>query len=735
MRASRSSAIAIQAKFREALALHQEGRLAQAQALYQGILASQPDNADALHLLGVVASQSGDYARALELIDRAIAINPRDAAFHCNRGNALKELRRPAEALASYDQAIRLKPDYAVAHGNRGNALRELRRPDEALASYDRAIRLKPDHAEAYSNRGNLLKELRRLEEALASYDQAIRLKPGFAGAHSNRGVTLHELKRFEEALASFDQAIRLRPENAEACNNRGLTLLELKRPDAALASFDQAIRLRPDYSNAHSNRGLALQLLDRLEEAVACYERAVRLRPDEGFLFGTWLHARMKLCDWDGFDAACAELLAKVAAGLPVTPPFALLAISDSAALQRRAAEIAVNGRYPAASGPAPVPKRARGDRLRVGYFSADFHNHATTYLMAELFECHDRSRFELLAFSFGPDRDDEMRRRVSAAFDRFIDVREKSDREIARLSRELGVDIAVDLKGFTQGHRLGIFAERAAPLQVGYLGYPGTTGAPYIDYLLADETLIPGPLQGHYAERIVYLPGSYQVNDRQRTIAGHVYSREELGLPQQGFVFCSFNNSFKITPGQFDGWMRLLKKVDGSVLWLYEDNVTASANLRKAAREAGVDAGRLVFAGRLPLPEHLARHRAADLFIDTFPCNAHTTASDALWAGLPVLTCCGETFASRVAASLLRAIGLPELVTSTQAQFEALAIELATNPQRLVALRKTLAENRLTAGLFDAGRFTRGLETAFARMHERWLAGLPPQHFHVQR
>lgn len=716
------------------VALHQTGQLEQAQTLYQQALELQPDNADALHLMGVLASQTGDHGRAIELIDRAIAIRPQAPEFFGNRGNALRALGRLEEALASYDRAILIKPDFAAAHASRARLLKQLGRPDDALASQDELVRLSPGSADAWNSRGNTLKELGRLHEALESYDQAIRLQLDYAGAYSNRAVALHDLRRYDDALASYDRAIALRPGAVETWSNRGLTLLQLERWDAALASFDEAIRLKADYAKAHSHKGLTLQQLDRLEHAVACYGRAVALTPDDDFLYGTWLHARMKLCDWANLDAGIHELLAKIDRGLTVTPPFAVLGMTDSAAVQRRAAEITVAARHPAQMDLGPIARRSREGRIRIGYFSADYHEHATAYLMAELFERHDRDRFEVTAFSFGPHRDDSMRRRIAAAFDRFLDVRDKSDRDVALLSRSLGIDIAVDLKGFTQGQRIGIFAHRAAPVQVSYLGYPGTVGAPYMDYLVADETLIPQSCVRGYSEQIVWLPDSYQVNDSERTVANRVFARSELGLPDEGFVYCCFNNTFKITPATFDGWMRILRQVDRSVLWMFADDGAAVRNLKEEARARGVDPGRLVFARKMPLAEHLARHRAADLFLDTVPCNAHTTASDALWAGLPVLTLTGEVLASRVAASLLNAIELPELVTSSQAEYEALAIELASDPPRLGQIRRQLEHNRLTTALFDTPRFTRHLEAAYLQMLARHDAGLPPAHIRVE-
>ena len=393
---------------------------------------------------------------------------------------------------------------------------------------------------------------------------------------------------------------------------------------------------------------------------------------------------------------------------------------------LHRQASAIFAHYQYPANGALGPIAKYPKEQKIRVGYYSADFHNHATGYLMAELIELHDHHRFECIGISFGPKHHDQMQLRLEQSFDQFIDASAMSDIQIAQLSRELKIDIAVDLKGFTQHCRTGIFAYRAAPIQVNYLGYPGTMAAEYMDYLIADKVLIPEQSQGAYSEKIVYLPHSYQVNDRQRVISDKVFTRAELGLPEQGFVFCCFNNNFKILPAMFESWMRILKAVEGSVLWLYQDNEGAVDNLKKEAKARGVDPDRIIFAKRLPLEEHLARHRQADLFIDAFPYNAHTTASDALWAGLPVLTLMGQSFAGRVAASLLTAIGLPELITTTPAAYEALAIELAKSPEKLTALKQKLSNNRLTTPLFNTPQFTQDLERAYVQMYERYQADL---------
>jgi predicted O-linked N-acetylglucosamine transferase (SPINDLY family) len=431
--------------------------------------------------------------------------------------------------------------------------------------------------------------------------------------------------------------------------------------------------------------------------------------------------------------DSDIDRIAAGVHGGAGAPNPFYVLTLRDSAALQKAAAEKWVREEYPARFPAAAAHNRARGERIHIGYFSADYHDHATSYLIAQLFELHDRARFRVTAFSFGPDSRGVMRRRLEAACEGFIDVRRRSDAEVAQQARDMGVDIAVDLKGFTQDHLTGIFAHRAAPVQVNYLGYPGTMGAPYMDYLVVDKVLVPAESRSCYGEKIIHLPDTYQVNDSKREIADRVFTRAELGLPAGGFVFCCFNSSYKILPFVFDHWMRILLRVPDSVLWLLADNPSAANNLRRAATIRGVDAQRLVFADRIDLPHHLARQRAADLFIDTLPCNAHTTASDALWAGLPVLTCVGETFAARVGASLLMAIGLPELIVPILDGYEDLAVSLATHPEQLADIRRRLEENRLTAPLFNTPLFTRKIEAAFAQIHERHRSGLPPDHVFV--
>jgi predicted O-linked N-acetylglucosamine transferase (SPINDLY family) len=619
----------------------------------------------------------------------------------------------------------------ATDHFHRGNALMQARQLQGAVASYDRALALKPDFFEAHNNRGNALKDLGLQHEALASYDAVIRLQPGIAVAHFNRGNVLRTLRRLEEAVASYAAALRLNPQFADACNNRGFALQELGRLEEAVASYDQALKLKPDFAAAFSNRGSALQELRRPIEAIASYATALRLKPDFGAALVQMLHQKAMICDWTP-PPRRIELGRLDIAAAPI-PPTQVLAIADDPPLQLEVAKAWARTLSPA-GGPAALRPSAPGEKLRIGYFSADFYDHATMFLMARLFEVHDRGRFEVHAFSYGPDRQDTMQRRLTAAVDRFHDVRNLGDPEVAELARRQAIDVAVDLKGYTLGTRPGIFANRAAPVQINYLGYPGSMGADFIDYIVADPVVVPPDRRQSYSEKVITLPGSYQVNDDRRAIASRTFTRAELGLPERGFVFCCFNNNYKISPAEFAIWMRLLGKVEGSVLWLFEGDALVKANLAREAETRGVDPGRLVFAAKMPNAEHLARQACADLFLDTFNYNAHTTASDALWAGLPVVTKAGNSFAARVAASLLMAVGLPELVTSSPEAYERLALELATDPDRLAAIKAKLAANRLTTPLFDSERFARHIERAYELAFQRCVEGLPPDHIEVE-
>jgi protein O-GlcNAc transferase len=605
----------------------------------------------------------------------------------------------------------------------------------EALSNCDKALAIRPGHAEALHNRGAILQELKRFEEALASYDKALAVRPDYAQTHYNRGVILHELKRFEDALASSDRALAIRPGHAGALHNRGNTLHELRRFEEALSSYDRALAIEPDRAGTFNNRGYALAELNRFAEARASFEKAIALDPAHTHAFGGLADCALKLCEWRRRDELSTELRRHVTEARSVVYPFVLLGYSDDAALHLAGARRFIQDRIGVPPRPLWHGGTSRNDRIKLAYLSADFRAHPVAHLIAELFELHDRSRFEVIGVSLGPDDGSDMRARLITAFDRFRDVRTTPDRDAARLLNELRTDIAVDLSGYTMGCRPEILAFRPAPIAVNYLGYPGTMGIDFIDYIIADPIVLPFDRGPCYAEKIVHLPDCYQANDRKRAIAAATPTRAEAGLPARGFVFCCFNNAWKISPAMFDVWMRLLKAVGGSVLWLLHDLKEAEANLRREAAARGVDPARLVFAGRMPLDDHLARHRLADLFLDTLPYNAHTTASDALWAGLPVLTCRGESFAGRVAASLLDAVGLADLVTPSLEEYEALALKLANDAPLLAGFKTRLERNRLRYPLFDSARYCRHIEAAYATMWERWQRGESPESFSVAR
>jgi len=626
-----------------------------------------------------LAQKQGNLAEAARLYRQIVEISPIPEML-VNYANVLAQLGNRPEALTQYDQALKQKKDFFEALFNRGNLYLEAGRTPEALADYDKALALRPDVPGAWNNRGTALRRLRKLEEALSCYERAVALAPSHVNAHTNRAIALFDLRRLEAALAASNAALAVQGDFAEALYVRGNILRDLGRPKEAQASYDHVLRVAPGHPHA----------LNGLAQTSAI------------------------LCDWPRTGALMPRLKSDVQAGRALIQPFVLMGYSEDGALLRRCAENTIRRMAPAQA-PLSDRKPYGHDRIRLAYLSADFHQHPTAQLMVELFERHDRARFDVTAFAFGPDDGSAMRQRLVKAFDRFEDVRNLSDLDAAKLIRSREIDIAVDLNGHTHDSRPGIFSHRPAPVQVNYLVYPGTTGADYMDYILADRIVLPLDQQPFFNEKIVYLPDCYQANDASRVL-GPMPSRTEAGLPQDGFVFCCFNNSWKITAPVFDIWMRLLQQVPGSLLWLLDS--PATANLRAAAEARGITADRLVFAPRLAPDRHAARHQLADLFLDTLPYNAHTTCSDALWAGVPVITCYGQAFHGRVAASLLKAIDLPELVTTRSEDYEALALELARNPALLKATRDKLQRNRLAASLYDSERFRKNIEAAYEAM-----------------
>jgi protein O-GlcNAc transferase len=713
--------------------LRQQGHFEEAMGSYRSAVAARRDYPEAHNNIGVLLQMQGRLDQAVAAYHEAVRLRPGYAEAQFNLGTVLHQQHQLEAAEAAYRRVIELAPGIAEGHNNLGTVLKDQGRLDQALAAFDQAIALQADYAEAFYNRATVLQQQARLEEALAAYGRAIALRENYADAINNAGIVLQELGRAGEAIDLYRRLLERMPAHADARNNLGTALLAEGRADEARAAFEQALAHQPDFPEAFCNLGNARRELGDLTGAIAAYRDALRLRPDDSGAFSQLTYHRAQACAWDGYQADQEKLVDMARRGIRV-PPFYLLATPASASDQLSCA------RHWAASISPPRKTlfhhqpRAGRERIRLGYLSGDFHQHATAQLMAELFECHDRDRFEVFAYSYGPDDHSPMRARLAAAFDRFVDIRARSHHKAADLIHADEVDILVDLKGYTHHARPAISAYRPAPVQVSYLGYPATMGADFIDYIIVDPFVVPSSQQPFFSERLVHLPRSYQVNDRRREVADASTSRRDVGLPAEGLVLCSFNNSYKISPVFFDIWMRLLRAVPGSVLWLLEANPQVPGNLRSEAEKRGVDSGRLIFAPLVPPAEHLGRHRHADLFLDTLPCNAHTTASDALWAGSPVVTCRGDTFAGRVAGSLLMAIDMPELVTTSPEEYEQAALALARSPQRLIALRQKLQNNRDASALFDLPKLTGNIEAAYARMWQTWLAGQTPAAFSIE-
>jgi protein O-GlcNAc transferase len=683
---------------------HQSGHLDQAERLYAAILPQAPEQADAWHLAGVCSHQRGDHGAAVARIQRAIELDPNNPGYRNNLGLALKALHRFDQAIASFEYALHLNPDYATAHVSLGNMLKDQGELEQAAAHFRIALTHKPELAEAHNNLANVLKGLAQYQEAIAHYQTALRLRPELPEAHNNLGNVLKEQGRLNEAVASYQQALRIKPGYPEACLHLGHALKALGRSADALASYRQAWHLKMDDAE------IRCALIDQMQA----------------------------LCEWDGLDTLMAVQRRDVGdSAAPPIAPFAFLRTPSNAEEQYRCAQKFARACFQPFAALrdklAFTHQRVAKPKLRIGYLSADFHEHATAYLIAELFELHEREHFEIFAYSYGSDDGGPMRMRLAAACDRFVDLRERSLADSASIIHADRIDILVDLKGYTRHARAEILALKAAPIQVHFLGYPGTMGTDFIDYLITDHVVSPPGQAQYFSEKLVYLPDCYQVNDRQRVIADAVPSRPHCGLPEQGVVFCCLNSPSKITSEIFDIWMRLLLAVPGSVLWLLQGDPLQMQNLIREAGRRDVAPARLVFAPKLPHAEHLARYRCADLFLDTFPFNAHTTASDALWAGLPLLTCSGETFVSRVAGSLLHSIGLPQLAVSDLRDYEMLALRLAQDVRELLELRQHLERNRLTCALFDSRRFTANLERAYQTMWQRYLDAEPPQELDI--
>jgi protein O-GlcNAc transferase len=714
-------------------ALKELGDIEKSISSYKRALQIDPSAVDPRYNLGLIWAEQGNTTDALSAFRRTVEIKPDHTDAHLRIGDLLAQDGKFLQSIEAYQRILQINPLHAEAQINLGNALQNSGQLEHGLTAYHRALEIDPDSARAYYNIGVVLNKKGEPEKAIKAYAQTLVLDPQHSDASNNLGATLQELGKLDQAIAAYKRTISIDPNYAEAYYNMGNAYNSQGKTTKAISSYEKALALRPRYVEAYNNQALTLQEMGRHHEAISSYKKALEINPAHATAEAQMLHQRQHICD---FSDARDLKEASTRLGITTTPvsPFPGLSWIDNpeVQLERTKAWTKKNEKY------APLnfisPPNNCSDRLRIGYFSADFHDHATMYLMAGLLREHSRENFETYAYSYGLTKSGSWREQAMGNTEHFFDVTNNSDREIADLARSHFLDIAIDLKGYTMRTRSNIFQFRLAPIQVNFLGFPGTMGAPFIDYIIADKTVIPMSQRQHYTENVIYLPNSYQPNDNKREIKDVPTSRADFGLPDDGFVFCCFNNTYKISPTEFDIWMRLLKRVDGSVLWLLKSNQWAETNLYTEARNHRIDPARIIFAEKLAHTEHLARHKHADLFIDTFNVNAHTTASDALWAGLPVVTKLGNQFAARVAASLLYAVGLPELITETEAEYESLILELAAAPEELRRLKEKLAGNRETKPLFDTKRYTKHFEQGLQKAHHVYMEKKSPEDIFIE-
>jgi protein O-GlcNAc transferase len=751
----------------------QAGTTKEAQRIYQDILTKFPKNKRAINGLKGLADtpvgnaskvqdppldqlqalidlySQGQPQRALKQAETLVQQFPKSPVLFNIQGTVLKSLRQFDLSFAAFNKALAIKPEYADAYNNMGNAFQEQGKLEEAVEAYKKVLAIKPDYADAYNNMGTALKDQGKLEEAIEAYNEALAIKPDYAEAYNNMGITLQEQGKLDEAIEAYNKALAIKPDYADTYYNMGNALKEQGKLDEAIEAYNKALTIKPDYAETYYNMGVTLQEQGKLEEAIEAYNKALSLKPDYAHAQAQKLHQKAQICHWPVIDAYRFNFEELGIVGESILP-FTLLSLDDSPERQLNRAE-----KYIKANNQQKPLKMAENrvgsshysksklnqnnvarripNRIKVGYFSPIFHQNPVSILSSRMLELHDTEKFEIFIFVYKKMINDQYCARLIKSGAKIIDVSKKSDKQIAELAMEKGIDLAIEFNGFLKNGRQGILAHRPAPVQINYLAYPGTMGADFYDYIIGDHVVIPEDQKHNYAENIIYLPDCYMPHDNTRQISNKPISRAECGLPDNRFVFCCFNNSFKISPQEFDIWMRLLNKIEGSVLWLLKANEWSQNNLRNEASKRGVDADRLVFADKLPLEEHLGRLRHADLFLDTFNFNAHTTASDALWAGIPVVTKIGKSFAARVAGSLLNAIELPELITTTEKEYEALALSLASNPKTLTLIKKKLAEKKNSAPLFDTETYTKNLERAYIQAYQRYADGLPPAELNV--
>ena len=712
---------------KSAIDYYQNKKFIKAEKICKIILDKDSNNFDAINLLAAISFQNKRFSKSIELFKKACKINPNRADLYNNLSIALLQEKKLKEAIKFWDEATKLNPNFFQAYFGKGNAFSDLKDYPNAITNFNKAIEIKKDYKEAYNNLGSLYAKLKDYENASIIFKKAILIKPVHFNEHNNLGNVYYELKKYNDAIENYDFALKINPDFALTYYNKAKALQKINLTELSITNYKKAISLNENFSEAYKNLGNIYMDLKTLDKSIYNHEKALKIQPNIKFLLGTIFQSRCGLCDWTNFDDNKKNLEREILDGKKSSTPFSTLLIYDSPYLQMKASNTYVESEFQKSK--FFKKDKVRNKKIRVAYYSSDFHNHATMYLMANMFELHDKSKFEIYAFSFGPDDNSKIRKRVIKSFDKFIDVKEKTTQEIVKISREANIDIAIDLKGFTKDNRFELFIERCAPIQISYLGFPGTTGSGCIDYLIADRMIIPDQNKKHYSEKIIYLPNTYQVNDSTLNISEKKFSRKEFGLPENSFVYCCFNNTYKILPEMFHTWIKILDKVQNSVLWLLVDNDIVKNNLKKILVSKGIDQDRLLFTNRMMHSEHLARLKLADLFLDTYPCNAHTTASDSLRSCLPIITLRGNSFASRVTSSLLSSVGLDKLITDTKQEYEELAIKIATENDYFAKIKNELKNNIKTKPLLNTRMFTKNLEKAYFNVYEKYINNNIPE------
>jgi len=700
----------------------EKGKFDEAEIKYKKAIKLKPNIAEVHFNLAIIQYTLNKLDEAEGSYKKTISLKPDMSQAYQNLGTVYSRIDRLEEAEKYYKKAIEINPNYVEAYNNLGTVFLKLKKISEAELCYKKAIKIKPDFFRAHNNFAKILRDQGKFDESILSYKKALEIKPGYLEAHFNLGIIYNQIGKISEAEKFFIKVLELDPNYVEAHFNLGLVLSDLFRFGEAEVSFKKAIKLKPDFAEVYFSFANMLKEIKRPEEAIKNYEQVKILNPKFDYLLGSLIHVKMHLCIWDDYYKDVTELIKKIDNGNKASTPFPLHSLIDNPRIHRKCAKIFSKDQYPNSNFFPHIPPYKDHKKIKIGYFSPDFKNHAVSYLTAELYEIHNREKFEVHAFMLSADKNDEFNIRIKKGVDHFHNVHLISDFDVVKLARSLEIDIVIDLAGFTGGSRTGIFAMSAAPIQVSYIGYLGTMEADYIDYLIADKTIIPEIHKKYYSEKIVYLP-SFQVNVSQDfTQNKKILDRKNFNIPEGVFVFCCFNNTYKITPDIFNCWARILKQVKASVLMLFVQSETAIKNLKTEINNRGIDPNRLIFVKHLDRPDYLDRYQVVDLFLDTFPYNGGATTSDALRMGVPVLTCEGESFASRMGASLLKATGLQELKVTSLEQYELLGIELGTNSKRFNIIKKKLGDNLATAQLYNTKLFVQQLEAAYLIMHKKY-------------